>query len=142
MSGDFWCTPGYSPQPISFFTICKRVTIQCAIISKALCQRSFTLRIVASNVACDLLQSDVRRLESWQHYWQMEFIPSKSKIVTISHKNNPPQRTYVFCGVEFKQVDSFPYLGVTISNKLKWSAHVSMTAAKANKSVGKIQCNL
>lgn len=39
-------------------------------------------------------------------------------------------------------MDTFPYLGVTISNKLKWSAHVSMTAAKANKSLGTIQCNL
>ena len=42
-----------------------------------------------------------------------------------------------------EQVDSFPYLGVTIiSNKLKWSAHVSMTAAKANESLGTIKGNL
>ena len=72
----------------------------------------------------------------------MEFNPSKCKIVTISQKNNPPQRKYVFCGVELEKVDSFPYLGVTISNKLKWSAHVSLTAAKANKSLGTIQRNL
>ena len=53
-------------------------------------------------------------------------------------------RKCVFCGVELEQVDSFsfPYLGVTISDKLKWSAHVSMTAAKANKSLGTIQRNL
>ena len=53
-------------------------------------------------------------------------------------------RKCVFCGVELEQVDSFsfPYLEVTISNKLKWSAHVSMTAAKANKSLGTIQRNL
>ena len=98
--------------------------------------------IVASDADCDLFQSDLRRLESWQYLRQMEFNPSKCKIVTISHKNNPPQKKYVFCGVELEQVDSFPYLGVTISNKLKWSAHVSMTAAKANKSVGTIQRNL
>ena len=98
--------------------------------------------IVASDADCDLLQSDLRRLESWQYHWQMEFNPSKCKIVTISRKNNPPQRKYVFCGVELEQVDSFQYLGVTISNKLKWSAHVSMIAAKANKSLGTIQRNL
>ena len=95
--------------------------------------------IVASDVDCDLLQSDLRRLESWQYHWQMEFSPSKCKTVTISHKNNPLQRKYVFCGVELEHVDSFPYLGVTISNKLKWSAHVSITAAKASKSLGTIQ---
>lgn len=98
--------------------------------------------IVASDADCDILQYDLRRLESWQHHRQMEFNPSKCKIVTISHKNNPPQREYVFCGVKLEQVDSFPYIGVTISNKLKWSAHVSKIAAKANKSLGIIQCNL
>ena len=98
--------------------------------------------IVASDADCDLLHSGLRRLESWQYHWQMEFNPSKCKIVTISHKNNPPQRKYVFCGVELEQVYSFQYLGVTISNKFKWSAHVSMTAAKANKSLGTIQRNL
>ena len=98
--------------------------------------------VVASAAACDLLQSHLRRLESWQYHWQMEFNPSKCKIVTISHKNNPPQRKYVFCGVDLEQVDSFPYLGVTISNKLKWSANASMTGAKANKSLGRIQRNL
>ena len=44
---------------------------------------------------------------------QMEFNPSKCKIVTISHKSNPPQRKYVVCGVKLEQGGSFPYLGVT-----------------------------
>ena len=92
--------------------------------------------IAASDSDCDLLQSDLHRLESWQYHWQMEFNPSKCKIVTISYKNNPPQRKYVFCGVELEQVDTFPYLGVTISNKLKWSAHVSITAAKSQQITG------
>ena len=69
--------------------------------------------IVARDADCDLLQSDLRRLESWQYHWQMEFNPSKCKIVTISHKNNPPQRKYVLCGVKLEQGGSFPYLGVT-----------------------------
>lgn len=98
--------------------------------------------IVASDADCEILQIDLHRLESWQYHWLMEFNPSKCKIVTISLKNNPPQRKYVFCGVELDQVDSLPYLGVTISNKHKWSAHVSITAAKANKSQGTIQRNL
>ena len=98
--------------------------------------------IVTSDADCDLLQSDLHRLESWQHLWHMEFNPSKCKIVTISHRINPPLRKYVLCGVELEQVDSFPYLGVTISNKINWSAYVSITAAKANKSLGTIQRNL
>ena len=69
--------------------------------------------IVASDADRNLLQCDLRRLESRLYHWQMEFNPSKCKIVTISHKNNPPQRKYVVCGVELEQVGSFPYLGVT-----------------------------
>lgn len=34
------------------------------------------------------------------------------------------------------------YLGVTISNNLKWSDHVSIITARANKSLGSIQSNL
>ena len=56
--------------------------------------------IVTSDVDCDLLQSDLCRLESGQYPWQMEFNPSKCKIVTISHKTN------VFFGVELEQVDT------------------------------------
>ena len=71
----------------------------------------------------------------------MEFNPSKCKTVTISYKNNPPHRKCLLWG-RVGTVDSFPYLGVTSNNELKWSAHVSMTAAKANKSLGTIQRNL
>ena len=56
--------------------------------------------IVTSDVDCDLLQSDLCRLESGQYHWQMKFNPSKCKIVTISHKTN------VFFGVELEQVDT------------------------------------
>ena len=143
MSGDFWCTPGYSPQPIALFIIILNDlpdNVQSSI--RLFADDALLYSIVASDADCDLLQSDLCRLESWQYHWQMEFNPSKCKIVTISHKNNPPQRKNVFCGVELEQVDSFPYFGVSTSNKLKWSAHVSMTAAKANKSLDTIQRNL
>ena len=69
--------------------------------------------IVASDADRNLLQCGLRRLESRLYHCQMEFNPSKCKIVTISHKNNPPQRNYVVCGVELEQFGSFPYFGVT-----------------------------
>ena len=69
--------------------------------------------IVASDADRNLLQCDLRRLESRLYHWQMEFNPSKCKIVAISNKKNPPQRKYVVCGVELEQVGSFPYLSVT-----------------------------
>ena len=140
MSGDFWRTPGYSPRPITLLIVYKRLTRLCiAIVSQAFCGRCPTLRRCPKR--CGLEPSSMwptaaRRLESWQCHWQLEFNPN------VSHKNNPPQRKYVFCGVELEQVDSFPYLGVSISNKLKWLPYVAMTAAKVNESLGIIQRNL
>ena len=39
-------------------------------------QGCFTLWHVASDADCDVLQSDPRRLESWQYLWRIEFIPN------------------------------------------------------------------
>ena len=95
MSGDFWRTPGYINDLPGNVQSLARLSADYALLHSH----------VASDADCHPLQSELRMLEYWQYHWQMEF--------------NPPQRKYVFCGVELEQVDSFPYLGVTISNKLK-----------------------
>ena len=82
----------------------------------------------------DNVQSLVR-LDKWS------LILPNAKLLP-SHIRTIHPRENVFCGEELEKVGSFPYLRVTISNKHKWSAHVSMTAAKANKSLGTIQRNL
>ena len=72
----------------------------------------------------------------------MEFNPQKYKITGISTKTDPPQKTYVFCGVTLQQVESIPYLGVTLNNKLKWSQHISSISNKASKVLGMVKRNL
>ena len=72
----------------------------------------------------------------------MEFNPQKYKIIGISTKTDPPQKTYVFCGVTLQQVESIPYLGVTLNNKLKWSQHISSISNKASKVLGMVKRNL
>ncbi len=43
------------------------------------------------------LQGDLRQLEIWQQKWQMEFIPSKCKMMCITSKRNPlPKRQYYY----------------------------------------------
>jgi len=44
------------------------------------------------------LQDDLYRLEDWQQKWQMEFNPSKCKIICFTTRRDPPKREYVFCG--------------------------------------------
>ena len=90
----------------------------------------------------DQLQEDLQQLEVWQCKWQMVFNPTKCKTICISTKKTPPQRKYTFCGVELEQVNSFSYLGVTITEDLKWSKHITFIAGKASGVLGMIKRNL
>ena len=90
----------------------------------------------------DQLQEDLKQLEAWQNTWQMSFNPSKCKTICISTKRDPPQKKYVFCGVELEKVDSISYLGVILNDNLKWSKHVQSTNGKASKVLGMMKRNL
>ena len=90
----------------------------------------------------DQLQEDLQQLEVWQCKWQMVFNPTKCKTICISTKKTPPQIKYTFCGVELEQVNSFSYLGVTITEDLKWSKHITSIAGKASEVLGMIKRNL
>ena len=95
--------------------------------------------IISNEVDCNRLQADLFELERWQDRWQMKFNPSKCKIICISTKKSPPLKKYVFCGSELDQIDSVSYLGVTLTNNLKWSQHVSSVSGKASKVLGLIK---
>ena len=96
--------------------------------------------IISSENDCNKLQADLFELECWQDKWQMKFNPSKCKIICIS-TNKSPLRKYVFCGSELDQVDSVSYLGVILTNNLKWSQHVLSISDKGSKVVGLIKSN-
>ena len=90
---------------------------------------------------CNRLQADLFELERWQDRWQMKFNPSKCKIICISTEKSPPLKKYMSCGSEHDQVDSVSYVGVTLTNNLKWSQHVSSVSGKASKVLGLIKRN-
>ena len=98
--------------------------------------------VITSDSDCDRLQDDLHKLEQWQNLWQMEFNPSKCKILCISNKKHPPQKRYLFCGVELDQVEEMSYLGITFTSKLKWNHHISSVASKATKVLGVMRRNL
>ena len=49
---------------------------------------------------------------------------------------------YSLCGQVLQSVDEAKYLGVTISNELKWSPHVNSVANKASLTLGFLRRNL
>ena len=61
----------------------------------------------------------------------MEFNPSKCKIMGFASKRDPPKQEYVFCG-KFLEVESHPYLGVALANKMRWSLLIEVIISEAN----------
>lgn len=111
-----------------------------------------TVRLFADDVllygtiCCDEeradLQDDLYRLEDWEQKWKMELNPSKCKITCFTTRRVPPKREYVFCGEILEEVESFPYLGVMLDNKMRWSPHIEIITSRANKVLGLIKRNL
>ena len=98
--------------------------------------------VIASDTDCDRLQEYLRKLEQWQNQWQMQFNPSKCKVLYISNKRSPPVKKFPLCGVELEQVEEITYLGITLTSKLKWDQHASSVSSKASKVLGVVRRNL
>jgi hypothetical protein len=89
-----------------------------------------------------VLQEDLNQLEEWQDTWAMAFNPAKCSIMKISTKQDPPDRDYNFCGQPLQEVNSHPYLGVEIANKLRWDVQFKKLTSKARRVLGFLKRNL
>ena len=88
------------------------------------------------------LQADLEALETWESQWQMNFNPSKCNTMRAnSTKETPMMKDYFLHNQKLENSKTSKYLGVTISDDLKWTKHVDLTAAKANRSVGFLRRN-
>ena len=77
-----------------------------------------------------ILQKDINTLYIWSQTWQMCFNAKKCHILNISRKRQKPCLHYQLGQEALSVVDSYPYLGVTISNdlrRLRWHEHINNT---------------
>jgi hypothetical protein len=79
------------------------------------------------------LQRDLDKLPRWEPFWQIAFHPDKYNVLTISRNKTPVKFKYYFHGHVLESVDKAKYLGVTISEDLKWEGHINNIYGKANK---------
>ena len=80
--------------------------------------------------------------DDWDEDWGMRFNPRKCNIMHIAIPGRPLSFMYSLCGQVLQSVDEAKYLGVTISNELKWSSHVNSVANKASSTLGFLRRNL
>ena len=86
---------------------------------------------------CQRLQRDIDRLENWARKWGMRLQPVKCKMMQLTRKHlNKIQASYTLEGTVLENNDNIKYLGVTITNDLKWNTHISKICTKANRTLG------
>ena len=89
------------------------------------------------------LQRDIDRLGSWARKWGMRFQTVKCNMMQLTNKwSSKIQANYTLKGTVLENVESIKYLGVTITNDLKWNTHISNVCTKANRTLGFWRRNL
>ena len=88
------------------------------------------------------LQRDLDRLEKWSRDWQMEFHPDKCKVIHVTRKVKKLSYKYSIYNTELESVTSVKYLGIEISQDLRWNKHIESSRAKASQTLGFLQRNL
>ena len=89
---------------------------------------------VVSNEGVAKLQKEIGQLGRWARKWSMEFQPVKEA------DEKGPCFIY-FGGNGPRKYRSIKYLGVTITNDLRWNTHVGNICTKANRTIGKYACS-
>ena len=75
-----------------------------------------------------ILQKDLQELEKWANLWGMQFNAKKCYILSIRQKTS---FFYELDKTTLKQVNTNPYLGLTISENLTWETHINNICKKS-----------
>ena len=87
----------------------------------------------------EILQKD---LENWEKLWDMSFNSSKCQVIHVTRRKTPLQTKYHLHGCVLESVPTAKYLGVTITEDLKWSEHINNITKKANQTLGFLKRNI
>lgn len=77
------------------------------------------------------LNSALNDIISWCNKWGMMLNFEKSVFLRISNKKNPLQFLYSASNQPLQEVSQYKYLGLTITNKLSWNAHIADVSSSA-----------
>ena len=90
-------------------------------------------RIIMNAFGAKELQKDLDRLTEWAKIWLMIFNADKCFVLKITHSHNPKTHTYSLDTNVLQETSSHAYLGVEISNDLKWNKHINNITAKGTE---------
>ena len=99
-------------------------------------------RVIQSEIDTVDLQSDLDTLAHWSHIWQMEFNISKYIVINCTRAHTIISNAYVLQGQTLQSKLDHPYLGLTLSNTMQWSHHITNISNKASKVLNFLRRNL
>ena len=97
---------------------------------------------VANTEDAKSLQKDLDSMTAWSKRWAMEFHPQKCQVLTISRKKNPVKFHYKMGAHTLERVSSAKYLGLTITEDLRWNQHIDNICKKGNGVLAFVKRNL
>ncbi len=89
-----------------------------------------------------ILQSDLESLAEWSNRWQMQFNIDKCAIMQITTKCNKKQFAYSMHNQNLQTVHHHPYLGLELSDTMKYNLHISTITNKASSVLGFLKRNM
>ena len=75
---------------------------------------------------CTKLQEDINNLQRWESDWQMYFHQEFCEVIHITTKKKAVIHKYALHGHTLSSVPQIKYLGVHISQDLKWNSHINL----------------
>jgi len=100
---------------------------------------SLLYRTIKTRKDHEVLQADLAALEDWANKWGMKFNATKCYVMSINQKSS---NFYTLCNYILQQVKENPYLGLTITEDLKWDQHITNIVKKANSALWFLKRNL
>ena len=88
------------------------------------------------------LQEDLNKLVHWSNIWQMDFNVKKCATMHFSSSNWKQKYEYKMKGEIPETVSQHPYLGVELSDNLKFNDHIDNITKKSSSTLGYLKRNL
>ena len=88
------------------------------------------------------MQRDLDALQNWSETWGMHFNAKKCNVMTLARGINPLSYFYQLNNTILDRVNACDYLGITISENLSWTDHITANAKKTNARLGFLRRNL
>ena len=83
-----------------------------------------------------ILNHDLILVSEWARRWLVNFNPNKTEAMLFSYLQGLINPTLIFDGVNIKFVSQHKHLGLTLSENMKWKAHIDSVLTSASRMIG------